>query len=405
MFSEYRAIPAEAKLLVYLNFVPGLAFGLIYTDLSYYLTKIQGMPVSFSGLVIMVMGITTVLTSLPIGVLADRYGRRKFLVLGNVLASLTLVMFVLTTDVILLLTAAIAEGMTEAAFAASGSALLTEKAGDASRTPAFSFSSFLSNFAFGLAGFAISLILVLQSAGLSGAASHVVLYVVVAALSLAMTPFLLRVHETKSNKETESFRDFLPRKSKGTLARYAATSVLIAFGAGFFVPLMTLWFSLAYNVPDVVSGPILGVSGFLIAGTTLAAPYLARRFGLVRAVVVTQGLSTVFMVAVPLSPNFATAGFIYTVRAFMMNASNPLVSSLIMGMVYPDERGAAAGLNAALWRFPNSISTGLGASMMGAGLLALPFYLAAVLYVISIALFWLFFRKAELPEEAANSLT
>jgi predicted MFS family arabinose efflux permease len=120
-------------------------------------------------------------------------------------------------------------------------------------------------------------------------------------------------------------------------------------------------------------------------------------------VVVTQALSTVFMVAVPLSPNFATAGFIYTVRSFMMNASNPLVSSLIMGMVYPDERGAAAGLNAALWRFPNSISTGLGASMMGAGLLALPFYLAAVLYVISIALFWLFFRNVELPEEAANS--
>ena len=38
------------------------------------------------------------------------------------------------------------------------------------------------------------------------------------------------------------------------------------------VPLMTLWFSLAFRVPDTVSGPIIGVSGFLIAAFSLGAP-------------------------------------------------------------------------------------------------------------------------------------
>jgi MFS family permease len=224
----------------------------------------------------------------------------------------------------------------------------------------------------------------------------------VAALSIATTPLLLRISESRTSKSAKSIGQFLPRKSKNILLKYTTTSILIAFGAGLFVPVMALWFGLAYGVSDVVSGPLLGISSFLIAATTLAAPYLARRIGLVRAVVVTQMFSTIFMVAVPLSPTFAIAGVIYTVRSFLMNVSNPLQSSMVMGLVSEDERGAASGLNAAIWRFPNSISTGIGASMMGAGLLALPFYLAAVLYIVSISLFWLFFHGARLPEERAE---
>jgi len=399
LFGEYRVIDSQAKLLVYLSFVPSLAFGLIYTDLSYFLTGIQGIPASFSGLVFTIMGTTTVLSSLPMGALADRYGRMRFLILGNVLASLTLILFVISTDRMVLVAAAVAEGATEAAFYSSSSALLAEKAGNMSRTSAFTFSSFLSNIAWGLGGFAVPLVLVLQSAGLGAASSHAVLYIAVAAASLLVTPFFLRIKESP-RPSGEAKTSILPRKSKGVLARYALSSGLIAFGAGFFVPLMTLWFRLAYKVPDVVSGPLLGVSGLLIAGAVLTAPYLGRRLGLVRAAAMTQGLSTVFMLAVPFSPNFATAGVIYIVRSFTMNSASPLVSSLIMGLVHEDERGAAAGLNAALWKLPNSISTYIGASMMGAGLLALPFYVATILYVASVSMFWTFFRNAKLPEES-----
>jgi len=77
----------------------------------------------------------------------------------------------------------------------------------------------------------------------------------------------------------------------------------------------------------------------------------------------------------------------------------PLQQSLLMGLVAKDERGAASGINAALWRLPNSLSTAIGAGLMGAGFLATPFYLAALLYIVSIAVFWFFFSKARLPDE------
>jgi len=404
VWSTYRAIPGPAKLLIYLSFFPSLALSLLYTDLSYFLPRVQGLSPVFTGLVLTVMGMANVAMSIPLGILADRYGRRRFLIIGNLLASLTLMMFALTTNEFLLIIAAIVEGTTEAAFATSGTALLTQLAGDANRTPAFSLSSFLQNVAYGLGGFALPLVLVLESFGLTDASSHVALYIVVAGMGAAVTPLLLRIPESAKAEKAKSIGQFLPRKSRNVIIKWSAANVLVAFGAGFFVPLMTLWFSLRYGVSDSLSGPVIGISGFLIAGVSLVAPFLARRFGLVRAAVLSEGLSMVFMLFVPFSPTFLIAGIVYTVRSFLMNVANPMNSSLIMGLVSPDERGAAAGISSAVWRFPNSVSTIIGSAMMGAGLLGLPFYIATVLYVASLVLYWVFFGKVRLPEEEPVSV-
>ena len=399
LFGQYRSIPSQAKLLIALSFIPGFALALIYTDLSYFLTSVRGLSIPFTSLVLTVMGLTVVVMSVPFGILADRYGRRRFVIVGNLLASITLAAFALTATPTLLILAAIVEGSTEAAFASAGTALLAEKAGEAHRTVAFSLSAFLSNIGWGLSGFAIPLVLVFQSFGLNNLQSHEALYLILAASSVAITPFLFRINESRTSAKAKSIREFIPRKSKDVLVKYAVTAVLIAFGAGLFVPLMTLWFSLAFRVPDTVSGPVIGVSGFLIAAFTLWAPNLARRFGLVKSIVLTEGLSMIFMLAVPIAPTFATAGGIYIIRTFIMNFSSPLGTSLIMGLVDKDERGAASGISTAIWRFPNSISTIIGGEMMRGGMLALPFYIASVLYSVSIGLFWIFFRKARVPEE------
>lgn len=404
MFRQYGSIPSQAKLLIVLSFVPALALGFIYTDLSYFLTTVKGLSIVFTGTVITVMGVSMVAASIPFGILADRYGRRKFIVFGNLLASVTLASFALTSSPVLLILAAVVEGSTEAAFASAGTAMLAEKAGEANRTVAFSLSSFLSNIAWGLGGFAIPLVLVFELFGLDILQAHVTLYLILAGLSVAVTPFLLRIDESRTSAKAKGIREFMPRKSRDVLVKYLITAVLIAFGAGLFVPLMAQWFTLRFAVPDTYSGPVIGVSGFLIAAFALGAPNLARRFGLVGSIVLTQGLSMVFMVTVPLSPTFPIAGGIYIVRTFMMNVSGPLGTSLIMGLVDRDERGAAAGISAALSRLPNSISTVIGSSMMNAGLLELPFYIASALYAVSIFMFWRFFRKAKAPEEREQLL-
>jgi MFS family permease len=396
LFSEYRGIPWQARLLIYLSFIPNVAIGFIYTDLSYFLPKFQGIG---AGIPITIMGVTLVAESVPFGIFADRFGKVKMLILGNVCASLSLMGFALTSNYALVLVIAVLEGTGEAAYAVSFVALIAEKAGDQKRTAAFSLLAFLGWVAGALGGFVISSVYVLQNFGMTLKDAHVILFIIVGLLSLSITPLILWVKEgTRYSRR----KGILPRKSWRVIAKFGGYSVIIAVGAGLFVPLMAYWFSAAYGVSDTLSGLVLGLTSLLTAGVVFVSPRLARKMGLVRATVVTQAASTVFMVAIPSAPTFGVAASIYIVRVFLMNLSNPLTQSLVMGLVSPDERGMAAGVSASLWRLPNALSTFVGYDMMSSGLLAAPFYIATVLYAVGIGLFWVLFRGARLPEEMSK---
>ena len=396
MFSDYRGIPSKATLLVYLSFIPNVAIGFIYTDLGYFLIHFQGIGDTQAGFVITVMGVTLVAESIPLGILADRFGRLKLLVLGNVCASLSLIGFALTSNYALILLVAVLEGTGEAAYAVSVSALLADKARDEKRTAAFSLLNVLGWIASAVGSAVIAAVVLLQGAGFSLGGAHVALFVIVGLLDLSVTPFLFKIGESAS---VGTRKGYLPRKSGGVLVKYLSYSVLIAVGAGLFVPIMTVWFKAAYGVPDSESGLVLAVTALLTAAVVSISPRLARKFGLVKATVVTQASSTAFMLAVPLSPTFGISASFYIARVFLMNLSNPLTQSLIMGLVSPDERGMASGITASLWRLPNSLSTTVGLTWIGAGLIALPFYVATVLYAVGISIFWALFREARAPEE------
>ena len=77
MFSSYRGLPKEAKLLTVQAILPSIAYGMFYTDISYFLTSVQGLSISFMGIVITTMGIATFASSIPLGIAADKYGRKK----------------------------------------------------------------------------------------------------------------------------------------------------------------------------------------------------------------------------------------------------------------------------------------------------------------------------------------
>ena len=403
MFSEYRGIPWEARLLIYLSFIPNVAIGFIYTDLSYFLSDVQHLGPASAGVTIGVMGATVVAASIPMGLVADRYGRRKMLIIGNVCASLSLIGFSLTTYVPAVLLVAVMEGVGEAAYAVSVGALLAEKAGDGKRTVAFSLLAFLGWVAGAVGSFSISSVIALQAVGLDAQASHAILYSAVALLTLSITPFIYKVKESGPAGGEARRKGILPRKSGRFLLKFSVYSVAIAVGAGLFVPLMTLWFGRMYMVSDTVSGPALGLTNILTAGVVFMSPKLARKLGIVKAVVTTQAASTVFMVLIPSATIFPIAAGLYAVRVFLMNLSNPLTQSLVMGLVSPDERGMASGITAATWRLPNSLSAGVGGVLISAGMLALPFYVATVLYAFGIAVFWLIFRGVTLPEDAGPS--
>ncbi len=405
LFGTYRGLPKEATRIIYALMVPSLAYGMLYTDISYFLTVVQGLSDVTMGIIVTLMGVSTFAASIPLGMVADRYGRKKVLILGNIAASATLAVFALTTNPAILAVAAILEGISEGASSAATSALLAEKCDATQRTSVFSLFGFAQGVAFGAGAFAIPAIVIFQFMGFGDRESHILLYVALAILSLASTSLMLGITESRTLpiKSKFTISSILPRKSRVVLAKYILTGATIAFGAGLIIPLMTRWMHLQYGVADDVSGPILGAASLVIGVATLASPYIAKKVGLVKAVVVTQSASTLFMFLTPLSPSFYLASMVYTVRAFLMNMSSPLEQSMIMGLVATEERGVASGTSTALWRLPNALSSFIGAWMLGLGLLALPFFVGTAFYLVSVVMFWFFFKRTRLPEEESKS--
>jgi len=203
------------------------------------------------------------------------------------------------------------------------------------------------------------------------------------------------VHKWAINKKPESSREgFLPRKSLPIIMKFSAANLLIGLGAGLIIPLIPTWFYLRFNVTDVFSGPLIAASNIIMGLTAVGAPRIAKRIGLVNGIVMTQAMSTVFLLAIPFCPSAVVAGILYVIRAVLMNMASPLADTFLMNMIAEDERATASSFNAVLWSLPNAGSTVVGGSMLNSGNLSFPFYLCGILYVTSIVLFYALFRKS-----------
>ena len=210
VFSNYAGMPKEAKYIIYASILPTVAYGLVFTDLSYFLTTVQGLPADFTGIVISAMGISTFVASIFLGIAADIYGRKKLLIVGNLLASIILAALALTTDPVLLIGVAIFEGIAEAAVLASSNALLADKVESEKRTSLFSLYGFVQSLAFGLGSFAVPFVIAFELVGFTNKDSHILLYVLIAILGAVSTLIMLRVSESKKTKETESRQNGFP---------------------------------------------------------------------------------------------------------------------------------------------------------------------------------------------------
>jgi MFS family permease len=220
---------------------------------------------------------------------------------------------------------------------------------------------------------------------------HRDLLVLVGVLSF-LTPLI--VYAIFENyKETISPRKLIRGPNFRILLKFSGINSIIGLGAGFIIPLIPTWLFLKFQLPDTVSGPVLAVSSLTIAMAAILSPRISKQLGLLGAIVATQGVSTVFMLSLALVPTAALAIILYIVRAVLMNMASPLIDSYLMGIVTQEERGLASAINTVVWRLPNSVSTIIGGILLASGIFDLPFYIATVLYVVAIGLFYSHFKN------------
>ena len=353
---------------------------------------------------------------------ADRLGRRRMLVLGALLMMFSGVVFLLTSDYLLLLFAAIVgvispSGNEIGPFLSLEQASLTQRIPDGKRTRTFAWYNLAGSFstAFGaLAGGWLTQALVAGGSAPLAAYRAILLGYslaggLIALLFLLLSPAVevappVAGHPSdaaESAGHAPSPGRFGLHRSRRTVLRLSALFALDAFGGGFVIQsLVVYWFHLRFGLDTGALGTLFFAANLLAGASALLASRIAARIGLIRTMVFTHLPSNVLLCAVPLMPTAWLAVAVLLVRFSISQMDVPTRQSYTMAVVAPDERSAASGITTIARSLGASLSPALsGMFLATAGLIGLPFFLGGGLKIVYDLLLYRSFRKHAPPEE------
>ncbi|MCS6784634.1 MAG: MFS transporter [Candidatus Caldarchaeum sp.] len=389
-FSHFRGLGREALLLVVGQALLSFQVGVTSLIFPIYFAK-AGLNGFEIGLVVTAGQLTAAVSALPFGILADSLGRKKIVLAGSFLAASSFVLYTVVVDFHDVLLVSFGFGVGSGMVAAPLSAWIANSVSSEKRNAVFSLNAAVSSAVYTVSSFSGLVPSIMRTWGGFGELdSYRVLIAVPAVLAYLSLPVFGAASDLRPNPNK---RVILSKKAAGIMVRFGLVNALIGFGAGLVIPLFSYWFFLVFGVDETVLAPLFGISNVALFFSFLLAPKLAEIFGTLRTIVVSQAVSTVLLVVIPHASSYALAGVLYVVRGLLMNMANPLITSLIMGMISPDERATTSGWTTVSWSIPNAFTPSVGGYLMENVSPAVPFYLCGVFYATAIALFYVFFAS------------
>jgi MFS family permease len=391
-YLSYSSLERDAKLIILSNLFWAITFGFLDVTYAPYL-DIVGLPGELIGSLMLVSSLSSAILMIPFGILADRHGRKPFLLVSPVLSALSFGMYFFVTEIRLLMIAELIKGLSWAMAWGTSGALLSEKASDEQRSYAFGLSSF--GFAVGaVVGYMMGAVpdLLTSVYGIQYPQSIRILYLLTAAVSFVSLIPLIPVKEVR-----RPLRDvkWLNITSWKVVSWLALTQGLIGLGAGFMIPWFSYYFTLKFGVTLGDIGIVFAVSQVGMAIAFLIIPKVAEKIGSVRTVVYSQATSILVLLSISVSPSFPVASILYLIRVILMNMTGPAFTSFFMGLVKSEERASGNSLIWASWNIANALPRPIAGYIMDNIFLDMTLYICASLYSISTVIFFSIFKKAE----------
>jgi len=182
--------------------------------------------------------------------------------------------------------------------------------------------------------------------------------------------------------------------SRGIVFKLAALFSIDAFAGGLVVnSLLALWLFQRFDLSLAAAGQFFFWSGLATAFSQLAAPWVAKRIGLLNTMVFTHIPANIFLILAALAPSLPLALGLLLLRALLSQMDVPTRSAFVMAVVTPPERAAAASFTAIPRSLAASVGPSLGGALFAAGWLAAPLAACGILKIsYDLALFAAFRR-------------
>jgi predicted MFS family arabinose efflux permease len=188
--------------------------------------------------------------------------------------------------------------------------------------------------------------------------------------------------------------------SRNRVLGLAALFSIDSFGGGFLVQsLFALWLFQRFGLSLPAAGAFFFWTGAFSALSQLAAPWLARRVGLVNTMVFTHIPANLCVIAVAFAPTLPVAFALLIVRSLLSQMDVPARTSYVMAIVTPAERAAAAGVTNVPRSLASALSPTLAGFLFSAYVFAWPLVIGGGLKIVyDLLLLWRF-QKVRPPEE------
>lgn len=397
---DILALRRNARLYLLSVLLNGLGNSVFLLFFNLYVLSL-GESREFLGLLQSLPSALALITGIPAGMLGDRLGRRRAMLIGGSAGLFAFWAFLVSPSRPLMLFWTAVQGTANALYWLNIAPFLAQNSSEEER--AFLFSADLGLMT--LAGFVGSLVagglpaFLARRMGVgpeSAEAYRSAMFVGLGLNLLALLPLWL-IREARWPGPRKSSRLSLGAilHLEAPVVKLMLPNLIIGFGAALLIPYMNLFFKEQFPIDDRTLGTIFAPRELFLAIASMSGPALALRLGKIRSVVFTELTSLGFLLVIGFVPLLPIATVAFWLRGALMNMGHPLYSAFMMEQTPREERGTVNSIVGVGWRVGWMVGPAISGAVQARAGFAPLFLVTGTLYAVGAGLTYLFFRDAE----------
>jgi MFS family permease len=398
--TQFRSYNRNIRLALLGSIFIQIGMGIFMVIYNFYVREL-GYAEDVNGKIISMNSLATALILIPAGILSDRLGRKKVMLFGALVTGILLIFRSITEAQSLLIMFAFLTGLTMAFVMVSGIPWLAENSTEEQRVHLFSIQFAVmtgANVIGSILGGALTDLFSLGFTEVESIRYTLLIGAIIFLIGIIPMTKFKEIRKTKNHRNNPIKGQFNIEKNKYTMIiLFAIPALLIGFGAGLVIPYLNLYFSDRFAASNTMIGVIISLGQAATAIAIIIGPLVVRKVGEVKAVVILQLLSLPFLLLTAFTEHLwlAAVGFLF--RQALMNAGNPIQSSLMMSMVDDSVKGLANSVNQMVfnlgWAVMGPVSTGIVLNYGTYWGYATVFTITAILYLIGSIYYFIVFSK------------
>ncbi|WP_078544159.1 MFS transporter [Litchfieldia alkalitelluris] len=401
-FSSYNS---NIKLFFITNICTQIGMGIFMVIYNFYIREL-GFNENLNGNIIAMTALASAIILIPAGIISDRLGRKKVMLLGIVTTACALMARSIFEMESFLLIAAFIGGLSNAFIQVSAIPWLAENSNQSQRVHLFSYhaatmmvANVIGNAAGGLLTDTFSILLQIPQIW----SIRITLIIASIIFFIGILPIFKMSEQTKVKVNSINKKKFSIKKAWNQnrkhfklIALFAIAQLIIGFGSGLVIPYLNLYFADRFNTNNSTIGIILSLGQAATAIAMIIGPLVVKKVGEVKAVVYLQLCSLPFLLLTAYTESLLLASIGFLFRQALMNAGNPIQASLMMARVDDSMKGFANSVNQMVfslgWALMGPVSTSIVVIYGAYWGYAYVFSITASLYLIGSLYFYFMFK-------------